>query len=151
MAVVTRTQSKTRYGWDVKVVTVGADDYVAVFSNVGLRITVDTDEGRAVGDVWKYPFAKVKSWELVFDKVVEDTAPLMLLCSKVGANEGSCQAAVALTNSGNTLAGRTSPTTGISYTGTGLITTASHDMPDGPQKEGVTIQGQGPLVAAVVA
>lgn len=119
-------------GLDVAVFTVGGTSYINDLENATLSVEVQEEDARAIKDQFSYPWATGRSWTLEADVFVGAAATLLSI-----AGAGSAQVAVAFDSGGN------------AYSGTGLVTSASHQVNRGGlQMQKITIKGQGPLTIA---
>lgn len=121
--------SARKTGINVSVFSLGGDSYLCDLEDATLTITSQTEDARGVCDEDSYAWAISRGWELQASIFVASTASLM-----ADVAEGDGQVTVSFNTGANT------------YTGTGLITNASHSVSKGGlQKMSVTISGQGGL------
>lgn len=124
MAFTTR-----KSGLDVSVFSLGGTDYYCDLDNATLTIEVEHEDARGVCDDWSFAWATSKSWSLDAELFVAATAPLMA--------DADSLVTISFNSGANT------------YSGTGLITSASHSAgKSGLQKVSVKIAGQGALTVA---
>lgn len=119
-------------GLDVSVFTLGGSDYLCDLDNASLSVEVEHEDARGVCDEWSFAWATSKSWSLDAELFVASAAALV-----TDMISGDSIVTVSFNTGANT------------YTGTGLLTSASHSAgKSGLQKVSVKIQGQGTLSVA---
>jgi hypothetical protein len=122
------SQSTRLYGADIALVTVGAEQFVNLVSDVSINYTMDTQEAVALKDNNHFP-KPIRSGKTIEIAAFVDTAARLMNVALGG------EAITFSIQSG-----------GSAYSGTGIITTAGHMIPDGPQTQKATITVQGKIV-----
>src|SRR5687767_1248939 len=123
-------QSSRLYGRDIDVFTVGGTDHIGKLSNISVNKEFETQEAVALKDVDSYPIGIRQSWTVEGDMFVDtaDMMPTMI---------AGLQVALVIETGPSTTADR--------LTGNALLTSLSHEIPDGPQLQRFRFTGQGAL------
>lgn len=127
------TQVQTRFGQDTATLSIGTDDYVNLFTNASIDISVETGDGDAVMDTWKHTRAIVRTCKLTVKKVVELTLPFIALI------EAQAAVSVSITITQGDGSGV------ITVSGSFVPDGGGWDGPDGPQSEEITLTLDGAL------
>jgi hypothetical protein len=121
------SQSTRLYGADISICTVNSEAFVNLISDVSINFTFDTQEAVALKDVDHYPRGIRRGRTIEISKFLDTAARLMVLGNAGAQYSFSIESG------------------GTKYSGLGIITTAGHMIPDGPQTEKATITVQGAL------
>lgn len=122
-------QSTRLYGANITTCTVDGTALVTFTSDVTINFEFDTQEAVALQDTWRYPRGIRRAATIDIETFVDTTGVLMT----------KAIAGVQVTFSIVTGSG------GNTYSGSGILTSANHAIPDGPQTNRATIAVQGAL------
>lgn len=124
------------YTGETTVLSVGAQDLLAVFKDTTLTINTETQESRAAMDDWKEPVARISEWSIDINKVVDSAEGIAVVSLLAGA-------AIAVSFESRSAGG-------INLVGNALLVGFTRNLPDSDgQNDALRLVGSGePTITA---
>lgn len=126
-------QSTRLYGRDIDVFSIGGTSEIGKLSNISVNKEFEVQEAVALKDVDSYPIGIRQSWTIDADIFLDIVSLMPTIIAGL-------QVAIIVETGPSTTADK--------YTGNALMTSLTHDIPDGPQVQRVRLTGQGALTRA---